>query len=63
LTIADDGSGADLQQTPSGLGLVGMRERAEMLGGKWRVTTQRGEGFRIEASIPIDVPTVAAAAI
>jgi two-component system, NarL family, sensor histidine kinase UhpB len=61
LTIADDGSGADLQRTPSGLGLVGMRERAEMLGGKWRVTTFPGEGFRIEASIPLDVPPAAAA--
>jgi signal transduction histidine kinase len=61
LTIADDGSGADLQKAPTGLGLIGMRERAEMLGGSWRVTTGPGEGFRIEACIPVNPPTFAAA--
>jgi two-component system sensor histidine kinase UhpB len=54
LAIADDGRGADPLQTPSGLGLIGMRERVEMLGGEWRITTHPGEGFSIVASIPLD---------
>ena len=54
-------AGADLQKAPTGLGLIGMRERAEMLGGSWRVTTGPGEGFRIEACIPVNPPTFAAA--
>jgi signal transduction histidine kinase len=52
--ISDDGRGADPQATSGGLGLIGMRERVEMLGGQWRVTAGAGKGFSIDARIPID---------
>ena len=53
-SIGDDGRGADPREPPSGLGLIGMRERIEMLGGRLRVTTAPGQGFNIAASIPLD---------
>jgi signal transduction histidine kinase len=39
----------------SGLGLLGMRERVEALGGAFRIESQPARGFRIEASVPFDV--------
>lgn len=54
LSISDDGCGADMSVKPAGLGLIGMRERVETLGGNWFVETQPGKGFNIVASIPLD---------
>jgi signal transduction histidine kinase len=53
VSITDDGRGTDPAENHTGLGLVGMRERVEMLGGQWRVTTGRGQGFSLFARIPI----------
>ena len=47
LRISDDGVGVG-QSTPtsgSGLGLVGMRERVEALGGAFEASTRRNEDF------------------
>lgn len=52
LSIADDGSGALQADTAAGLGLVGMRERVEALGGRFDVTSSAGRGFLIRAAIP-----------
>lgn len=51
--ISDDGRGADPGQAHGGLGLIGMRERVEMLGGQWRITTGPGQGFNLFARIPL----------
>ena len=51
--ISDDGRGADPSQAHGGLGLIGMRERVEMLGGQWRITTGPGRGFSLFARIPV----------
>jgi signal transduction histidine kinase len=53
LSITDDGRGIDASETHAGLGLIGMRERVEMLGGQWRITTGRGQGFSLFARIPV----------
>src|SRR5215207_5556648 len=55
LSVEDDGRGFD----PSGVsgdhhGLVGMRERAEMLGGVLGVRSGAGEGTRVEATVPLE---------
>jgi signal transduction histidine kinase len=52
LSLADDGCGTDLGQRHLGLGLVGMRERVEMLGGRFEVVTEPNRGFSILARIP-----------
>jgi two-component system, NarL family, sensor histidine kinase UhpB len=51
--IRDDGQGADLSARHAGLGLVGMRERIEMLGGTLRLQSAPASGFEILAQIPL----------
>ncbi len=56
LTLQDDGRGVELDAIRRGLGLLGMRERIEALGGVFRIETQPAQGFRLEASVPLDGP-------
>ena len=53
LSVADTGPGmaGDVRAT-AGFGLLGLRERAQLLGGQLRVRTQPGAGFALEAEIP-----------
>ncbi len=59
LTVQDNGTGFRLEDVMSvddslrGMGLSGMRERIELVGGKLTVSGGEGEGARIYASIPI----------
>jgi signal transduction histidine kinase len=50
--IRDDGVGADPGRQRTGLGLVGMRERVEALGGSLAVSSASGTGFTLIAHIP-----------
>ena len=50
LTLKDDGVGA--ADTDGGFGLIGLRERVQLLGGEFRIHTQPGKGFRIEVTLP-----------
>ena len=52
LTMADDGPGVDLGAPRAGLGLVGMRERIEALGGEFRIASEPGNGFMFCARVP-----------
>ena len=53
LRIADDGSGFDTRHTRvGGFGLVSMRERTEALGGRFKLSSDAGEGTRIEVRLP-----------
>ena len=52
LCVADDGNGFDAQQHFSGLGLMGMRERAALLQGKLTIISQAQQGTRVEVSLP-----------
>lgn len=54
LDVRDDGRGATTDVRP-GLGLQGMRERFEQLGGSFDVRTAPGQGFTIAASVPLRV--------
>jgi signal transduction histidine kinase len=51
LEISDDGCGA--ADPDRGSGLIGLRDRAEALGGTFRFTTARGQGTTIHASLPV----------
>jgi signal transduction histidine kinase len=57
LTIIDDGCGFDLQAAADNsaehLGLLGMQERAESLGGHLTIYTKFGEGTRVELVVPV----------
>jgi signal transduction histidine kinase len=52
----DDGVGFDhgrLEKNRQALGLLGMRERAAMLGGSFSIRTALGKGTRIHIRIPV----------
>jgi signal transduction histidine kinase len=50
--IADDGHGFDPAQRADGFGLIGMRERAGLVGGEMRVQSS-GAGTTVRGSFPI----------
>jgi signal transduction histidine kinase len=57
IEVIDDGCGFDpadvkLHQTGH-LGLIGMRERAKLLGGEFALHSARGQGTRVAATIPL----------
>jgi signal transduction histidine kinase len=57
LEVADAGPGFDPSAgsgSGSHLGLIGMRERAESLGGQFRVESSPGNGTRVIATLPIE---------
>jgi signal transduction histidine kinase len=54
LTIDDDGRGmSTLPADSGGYGLIGMRERAAVLGGELTAGPRPGGGFRVQATLPI----------
>ena len=50
LTIKDNGVGAT--ESEGGFGLLGIRERVQLLNGTVRVTTDAGKGFILEVEVP-----------
>ncbi|HET9210778.1 MAG TPA: GAF domain-containing sensor histidine kinase [Thermoanaerobaculia bacterium] len=57
LTVQDDGRGFAIDHAPAGgasrFGLVGMRERARLLGGGFQIESSPGAGTRITADVPL----------
>lgn len=59
LSVRDDGRGFDLREVERGgragghFGLISMRERAELLGGRFEVKSAPGQGTRITLAVPI----------
>lgn len=55
ISIEDDGRGFDTQgsEAMGGIGMVSMRERAEMIGGQLLVSSVKGEGTSIVLRIPV----------
>jgi PAS domain S-box-containing protein len=61
LEIHDDGKSFSAERALSAkrqghLGLLGMRERVEMVGGRLSITSAPGEGTTVTAEIPLDFP-------
>jgi signal transduction histidine kinase len=50
--VTDDGTGFDPARRTSGVGLVGMRERVELVGGRLEITSQPGRGTQVAAVVP-----------
>lgn len=50
LAIADNGIGFDYQALPKGMGLIGMKERVELSGGYFALTSLPGKGTTIKAT-------------
>ena len=56
LGVEDNGCGMDVHAKRHGLGLVGLRERAESLHGSLELTSTIGAGTRIALSFSLDFP-------
>jgi PAS domain S-box-containing protein len=57
ISVTDNGVGMDLGRLSEGssLGLLGMRERASLVGGKVTIRRNRGGGLRVAAHLPLGV--------
>ncbi|MBI4897108.1 MAG: GAF domain-containing sensor histidine kinase [Actinobacteria bacterium] len=56
IDVRDDGRGFDPETTEGGFGIIGMRERVELVGGEFDVLSAPGAGTSIHASLPIIWP-------
>jgi len=56
LSVEDDGRGFDDRKLSEsrGLGVIGMRERAELIGGTLEIRSRPGEGTRVHLKVPVD---------
>src|SRR4029077_14332196 len=52
LELRDDGNGFKTKDRHDGVGLCGMRERVEQMGGEWEITSSRGKGTKITVLLP-----------
>ena len=53
LVVTDDGRGLEVHDArPSGMGTVGMKERALVLGGTLSIESQEGDGTTVRATFP-----------
>jgi signal transduction histidine kinase len=50
--VRDNGAGFDLDETTDGFGLIGMRERVELVDGKLAVASTPGEGTTVSVVMP-----------
>ncbi len=53
IAVEDDGNGFDASSVGTGRGLIGMRERVELLGGDIEVSSEPTRGTRITARVPL----------
>jgi signal transduction histidine kinase len=58
LEVRDDGRGISLEETngAKSLGLLGMRERARLHGGKLAIQGSPGKGTQVRVSVPVGPP-------
>src|SRR4029078_7021498 len=52
IEVSDEGDGFDTRDATRGFGLVGMRERVELVGGPLEIESAPGTGTRIRATLP-----------
>lgn len=54
VTVEDDGRGLPAEGDGQGFGLIGMRERVELLGGALTVASAPAGGTRVSATLPVE---------
>lgn len=57
LTITDNGNGFDVRQIgeKKTLGILGMKERTLMIGGKYEITSIQGKGTTVTVIVPLEI--------
>ena len=62
LTVEDNGQGFDPRPAtkdadhPGGWGLLGIRERTVLLGGRYQIESAPGQGTRVQVQVPVVIP-------
>jgi signal transduction histidine kinase len=59
LELGDDGQGFKVKDRHDGVGLIGMRERVEQMGGEFEITSSRGKGTKITVVLPCNGESIA----
>jgi signal transduction histidine kinase len=57
LEVSDDGVGFDashVERAPTSIGLIGMRERAQLIGATVTIRSRRGEGAHVIVTVPLE---------
>jgi len=54
LELRDDGEGFKAKDRHDGVGLSGMRERVEQMGGELKIVSSRGKGTTVTAILPLN---------
>lgn len=54
LLVDDDGRGFDPAKVSGGFGLIGMNERAKLMGGRLELSSCPGDGAQIEVIVPVE---------
>jgi len=54
LELRDDGHGFRVKERHDGVGLTGMRERVEQMGGELKISSSRGKGTKITVVLPFN---------
>src|SRR5262249_33959975 len=54
LELSDDGNGFRVRERHDGVGLAGMRERVQEMGGELKIVSSRGKGTKITVILPKD---------
>jgi signal transduction histidine kinase len=52
LELQDDGDGFRVKNRHDGLGLAGMRERVEQMGGELKIISARSKGTKVVVTLP-----------
>ena len=60
LSVTDNGIGMPALFVRQGLGIAGMRERAALVAGEFRLRSKPGQGVRIQLRIPVEEQPAAA---
>jgi two-component system, NarL family, sensor histidine kinase DevS len=55
IEVTDDGVGFDSALKPAGFGLVGIRERVELIGGRVDISSAPGRGTTLRARLPLQL--------
>jgi signal transduction histidine kinase len=55
IEVIDDGVGFDSALKPAGFGLVGIRERVELIGGRVDISSVPGRGTTLRARLPLQL--------
>jgi signal transduction histidine kinase len=59
VSVADDGRGSPQPAGAAGLGILGMKERAAILGGRLEFISEAGRGSRVNLTVPLAVRYIA----